>query len=174
MPIPFAALSDRAHTRTRDVGHGRLEVRTLHVQAGREEWRGWPGLEQVCRIVHQTRRQGRWAVEVHYKVTSLAPEQVGAAELLQVSRSHWAIENRLHYVRDVTLGEDASRIRSGSAPQAMAALRNTVLSVLRLTGAKNCAAGLRAFSWQPERAAEVLGLRRVQPEARDTTFARAA
>jgi predicted transposase YbfD/YdcC len=144
------------------------------VQSGLAGWSDWPGLAQVCRIVHQSRRRGRWAVEVHYKVTSLSSEQADAEDLLQFSRGHWAIENRLHYVRDVTLGEDASRIRSGSAPQAMAALRNTVLSVLRLTGATNCAAGLRAFGWQPERAAAVLGLRRVQPVAVETAAARAA
>lgn len=149
-------------------------MRTLHVHPGLDGWSDWPGLQQVCRIVHQTRRHGRWEVEVHYKVTSLPFEQADAEDLLQFSRGHWAIENRLHYVRDVTLGEDASRIRSGSAPQAMAALRNTVLSVLRLTGAKNCAAGLRAFGWQPERAAEVLGLRRVQPVAVEVAAARAA
>jgi hypothetical protein len=113
-------------------------------------------------------------VEIHYKVTSLAPEQAGAEDLLRVGRGHWAIENRLHYVRDVTLGEDASRIRSGSAPQAMAALRNTVLSVLRLAGATNCAAGLRAFGWQPERAAAALGLRLAQPVALAASRARAA
>lgn len=64
----------------------------------------------------------------------------------------------MHYVRDVTLGEDASRIRKGSAPQAMAAVRNLVLNVLRQAGMRNIAAGVRHFSWQVNRAAAVLGL----------------
>lgn len=167
-------MSDLTHTRTREEGHGRVELRTLHGHPGLDGWSEWPGLGQVCRLIHQTRRHGRWEVEVHYKVTSLAPEQVAPEGLLRFSRGHWARENRLHYVRDVTLGEDASRIRSGAAPHAMAALRNTVLSVLRLAGARNGAAGLRAFSWQPDRAAEVLGLRRTQPVALPAACARAA
>lgn len=144
------------------VGHGRREVRTLQVQGGQPGWSAWPGLVQVCRIVSQRQQHGRWTVAVRYKVTSLSPEQADATTLLHLSRGHWAIENRLHYVRDVTLGEDASRIRSGAAPQAMAAVRNTVLSVLRLQGVSNCAAGLRAFGWRPERAAGALGLRHGQ------------
>ena len=58
----------------------------------------WPGLAQVCRLVHQTQRQARWHTEVHYKITSLPPERAGPADLLRLSRVHWAIENQLHYV----------------------------------------------------------------------------
>jgi hypothetical protein len=112
----------------------------------------------VCRLVNQTRRGGKWQVELHYKITSLRPNEADPAELLQLSRGHWAIENQLHYVRDVTFGEDLSRIRSGVAPQAMAALRNVVITVLKLAGATNRAAGVRHFSWHLERAAAVLGL----------------
>jgi hypothetical protein len=97
-------------------------------------------------------------VELHYKITSLPPDQASATDLLQLSRGHWAIENQLHYVRDVTLGEDVSRVRTGAAPQAMAAIRNLVLAVLRLTAATNLAAGLRHFSWYPDQALTRLGL----------------
>jgi hypothetical protein len=131
----------------------------LHAQAGLDGWSDWPGVGQVCRLLHQTKRNGRWKVELHYKVTSLRPAQADAAQLLQLSRGHWAIENQLHHVRDVTLGEDASRIRSGAAPQAMAALRNLVLTIVRLAGARSCAAGLRHFSWHADQAAAALGLR---------------
>jgi hypothetical protein len=95
---------------------------------------------------------------VHYKITSLPPERAGPAELLRLSRAHWAIENQLHYVRDVTLGEDASRIRRGAAPQAMAAIRNLVVAVLHHHGMSNRAAGLRHFAWHPDQAAQALGL----------------
>jgi hypothetical protein len=118
----------------------------------------WPGLGQVCRLVHQGRRNGRWRTEVHYKITSLPPERAGPAELLHLSRGHWAIENELHYVRDVTRGEDASRIRSGAAPQAMAAMRNLIVTVLQRDGMTNRAAGLRHFAWHPDHAAQALGL----------------
>jgi hypothetical protein len=100
-------------------------------------------------------------VELHYKITSLSADQANPTDLLQLSRSHWSIENQLHYVRDVTLGEDASRIRTGAAPQAMAAIRNLVLTVLRLAGATNLASGLRHFGWDPEQATVRLGLRSV-------------
>jgi hypothetical protein len=77
---------------------------------------------------------------------------------LALSRGHWAVENQLHYVRDVTLGEDASHIRSGAAPQAMAAVRNLVVAVLHCAGIQNRASGLRHYGWQPDRAARALGL----------------
>jgi hypothetical protein len=88
----------------------------------------------VCRLVHQTKRRGQWQIEVHFRVTSLPPERTSPARLLDLSRGHWAVENQLHYVRDVTLGEDTSQIRSGAAPQAMAALRNLVVAVLHRAG----------------------------------------
>jgi hypothetical protein len=148
-----------AGARTVDGGHGRSAVRTLHAQTGQQlSWRGGPGLQQVCRLVHQTRRRGRWPIEIHYKITSLPAELVGPAELLRLSRTHWAIENELHYVRDVTLGEAASRIRSGAAPQAMAALRNLIVAVLQRDGRHNRAAGLRHCAWHPDQAAQALGV----------------
>jgi hypothetical protein len=68
--------------------------------------------------------------------------------MLKLVRGHWAIENKLFRVRDVTLGEDASQVRKGSAPEVMAALRNTVLALLRKSGATNIAAALRENAWQ--------------------------
>jgi predicted transposase YbfD/YdcC len=142
-----------------DAGHGRIDIRTLHARAGPDSAQGvWPGLAQVCRLVHQSQRQGRWHTEVHSKITSLPPERAGPADLLRLSRRHWAIENELHYVRDVTLGEDASHVRSGVAPQAMAALRNLIVAVLQRHGMSNRAAGLRHFAWHPDQAAQALGL----------------
>jgi hypothetical protein len=108
--------------------------------------------------VHQSHRKGRWRTEVHDKITSLPPERAGPADLLRFSRVHWAIENELHYVRDVTLDEDASRIRSGAAPQAMAALRNLIVAVLQPDWLHNRAAGLRHFAWHPDQAAQALGV----------------
>ena len=93
-----------------------------------------------------------------YAITSLSPAQAGPQELLCLWRSHWEIENRLHYVRDVTMKEDASQVRSGSAPQVMAALRNTTLGLLRQTGATNIAAALRHYSYKPLEALALLGI----------------
>lgn len=76
-------------------------------------------------------------------VTSLTAAQASPADLLAYVRAHWTIENRVHWVRDVTLGEDASRVRTGNAPRVMATLRNLVISLLRLHGATNIAGALR-------------------------------
>jgi hypothetical protein len=87
-----------------------MDIRKLHTRTGLEDaWVIWPGLGQICRLVRQSRRKTRWHTEVHFKITSLTPERAGPADLLRFSRRHWAIENQLHYVRDVALGEDASR-----------------------------------------------------------------
>ena len=86
---------------------------------------------------------GESTVEAQYLITSVPPDRAGAATLLGWARGHWGIENRLHYVRDVTLGEDANRSRSGSAAQVLAALRNLAISKLRLESVTNVAAALR-------------------------------
>lgn len=82
-------------------------------------------------------------VEVQYLITSVPRRQAGAATLLEWTRGHWGIENRLHYVRDVTMGEDANRTRVGSGPQVLAAFRNMAVTKLRLDGSANIAASLR-------------------------------
>lgn len=91
-------------------------------------------------------RKGKTGGEVRYAITSLG-EKVGPGQLLRHVRGHWGIENRLHYVRDVTLGEDASQVRKGSVPEVMAALRNVVIGILREAGWQNIAAGLRDTGW---------------------------
>ena len=130
--------------------HGdRVETRRLRASTALRGYLDWPGAEQVCRIERRVEQLGELAVEVAYAITSLGP-QTPPAELLVIWRGHWAIENRLHYVRDVTLGEDASRVRTGAAPQVMAALRNTTIALLRRAGHANIAAGLRAIGWRTQ------------------------
>ena len=103
----------------------------------------WPGLAQVGRIASEVARDGKIAREVRYFITSVPRSRAGADQLLRWARGHWSVENRSHYVRDVTFGEDASRIRKGSGPQVMAALRNAAIGFLRTTGATNIAESLR-------------------------------
>lgn len=103
---------------------------------------------QVCRLERVFRSKGEEVREVAYAITSVGAELVDAAVLLSWWRGHWGIENRLHWVRDVSMGEDQSRVRSGSAPQAMAALRNAALSVLRLAGVSNVAEALRENAYR--------------------------
>jgi hypothetical protein len=103
----------------------------------------WPGVAQVGQLERTVTAGGESTVEVQYLITSVPRDRAGAATLLGWARGHWGIENRLHYVRDVTLGEDANRTRRGSGPQLLAALRNLAVSKLRLDGVTNIAAGLR-------------------------------
>jgi len=98
---------------------------------------------QVCRLERVVKRDGKETREVAYALTSAGPEWADASVLLDWWRGHWGIENRVHWVRDVTLGEDGSRIRTGAAPEVRAGLRNAAISLLRLSGAINIAAAVR-------------------------------
>jgi len=94
----------------------------------------WPDLAQVGRVEAEVVRDGKTTKEVRYFITSVPRGLADAAQLLEWVRGHWSIENRTHYVRDVTMGEDASRIRKGSGPQVLAAVRNAALGLLRQWG----------------------------------------
>ena len=96
----------------------------------------WPSLAQVCRITRQRIIRGKESTEIVYAITSLAAENAGLDHLLALSREHWGIENRLHYARDITCREDQARTNAGHAPQVLAALRNTALTVIRRLGFK--------------------------------------
>ena len=96
----------------------------------------WPGLAQVCRITRCRRIRGVESTETAYAITSLTAAEAGADKLLALSRNHWGIENRLHYVRDVSCGEDQCRTRARAAPQVLAAFRNTALTIARRLGRK--------------------------------------
>ena len=132
--IPPSAAFDSAEQL--DKGHGRIEWRKLEASAGLTDYLDWPGLAQVCRITRSRLVRGKESREVVYTITSLPPETAGAAFLLELSRAHWGIENRLHLVRDVSFAEDACRVRSGAAPQTLAAFRNTVLTLMRRRSGK--------------------------------------
>jgi hypothetical protein len=97
-------------------------------------------------------------VEVVYGITSLSDERAQARHLLDLTRSHWGIENRLHYVRDVTLGEDGCRVRRGTAPQVLAAVRNAVIHLLTGVDAPSRAAAIRRLNNHPEEALALLDL----------------
>jgi hypothetical protein len=90
----------------------------------------WPGAAQVCRIERTRTLGGKTSREVAYAVTSLPRGRAEPADLLALNRRHWAIENRLHWRRDTSFAEDASRICAGNAPHALAALRNTSLRLI--------------------------------------------
>ncbi len=99
-----------------------------------------------------------WSCRQRFALTSLPPEQASPQRLLELNRGHWSIENRSHYVRDVTFDEDRSRIRVGHGPAVMAASRNFAIALARLHGFTNIASALRAFAHQPRRALAAVGV----------------
>ena len=129
---------DLKRAETGEKGHGRIETRAIQVRTAlpsRIE-QNWPEISAICRIERIRELKTHCSREVIYAITSLSPDKLGAAGLLQLSRDHWAIENSLFHVRDVTFREDACRVRSGSAPQALADLRNAALTFIRRSGLK--------------------------------------
>ena len=122
----------------------------LNAHAGEAGQHGapWPHLAQVCRVERRRARARTGEVEgtVGYAVTSLPPGRADAGRLLALLSGHWGIENKLHWVRDVTFAEDRSQVRTGAAPQVMAACRNLAIALLRRAGQTNIAAATRTYA----------------------------
>lgn len=143
---------------TTDKGHGRLEIRSIRVSWELKGYSDWPGLEQVFEIRRQWKYKGQWREAVLYGITSLPATIALPERLLKIKRGHWTIENPLHYVKDVTMGEDRSTIHKDNGPKIMAALRNTAVSFLRHAGFSTIAERLRYNSGHPQAALQVLSL----------------
>ena len=139
-------------------GHGRVEVRRLWASSELAGYSDWPGLSQGLRLEREVTRKGKTEREVAYAITSVPATRTSPKLLLSLWRGHWGIEDRVHWVRDVTFDEDRSQVRSGSAPQVMAAIRNLAISLLRLAGKPNIAAALRRCAAHPEEAFALLGV----------------
>lgn len=139
--------------------HGdRREIRKLRTSIALNEYLEWPYVGQVCCVERGVTRKGTARQETSYAITSLSPPKADAKKLSKVWRGHWGIEDRLHYVRDVSMKEDASQVRTGPAPEVMAALRNVVVGLVRQAGATNIAAALRHYSWNVNEALAIFGL----------------
>ena len=130
----------------RDAAHRRAHQAAV---AARRELAG-PD-RHLPRIERRREHKDRCSREVVYAITSLPADKLDPAALLRLSRDHWQIENCLFHVRDVTFKEDASRVRTGSAPQVMAELRNATLTVIRKRGLKPRAAR-QAYAARPKAA----------------------
>ncbi|WP_411969475.1 ISAs1 family transposase [Geodermatophilus sp. YIM 151500] len=139
--------------RPRTVGLGRTDSRSIKVidLDGTPEARLFPHGARAIKVVRRRRRAGQAkpSVKIVYAITSLSHRDADPRLLAGWIRSHWTIENCLHWVRDVTEGEDNYRVRTGHGPQVMAALRNTAINIIRLRGETNIAAAHRTFSYRP-------------------------
>ena len=152
---------DRQETaRTVDIGHGRIEQRNITTSEALVGYSTWPGLAQVFELGRYVimQKTGQERVEVVYGVTSLSAERATPGRVLDLVRGHWSIENKSHWVRDVTFDEDRSQVRCGSIPQVMAALRNTTIGLLRWAGHTNIAAACRRLAAQPAQALALIGI----------------
>jgi predicted transposase YbfD/YdcC len=146
--LPWRDIPVTSDTRSR--GHGRRERRTLKVAAVAAGL-AFPHAAQAIQIVRRRKVKGKWSTETCYAVTSLTVTQASAAGLATIIRGHWAIEDRLHWIRDMDFDEDRSQIRTASGPRVMAALRNLAITILRLAGHTSIAAALRYHSRRPSR-----------------------
>lgn len=163
------ALLDRIKSQnwsTREAGYSEWEKahgRTTHWSATTQSAQDWIDFPHAAQTVMLTREKtnhktGERTCERVYLITSLSPEEAEAAELAAYIRGHWGIENKLHWVRDESLGEDKSQIRTGNAPHVMASLRNLVLALHRLAGNRAIAKAMRAAGRDPQIARNLTGL----------------
>lgn len=145
---------------TIEKGHGRIEKRAIQSTTAIVGETEFPYVAQAIRVYrHFTEiKTGKISEETSYYITSISPEKAGDKRLLKLIRSHWSIENSLHYVRDVTFGEDRSQIKTGSAPRVFATMRNLAIAILRLNGVKNIAKGLRNLVRKSGQAVELIGV----------------
>lgn len=145
---------------TWDKAHGRLEHRQITCSPDLNDWfcKDWQGIEQVFRLERTVRllKTGKLRHEVIYGLTSLPMQQALPGRLLQLIRNHWAIENRLHWRRDATLGEDACQTRTGPVPSLLAQLNSTVLGLMDRAGVRNVARQMRYFNAHVEQALALL------------------
>jgi predicted transposase YbfD/YdcC len=148
--LPWARIPATSAVTT---GHGRRACRTIKAVLA-PAWIGFDGAAQVAQLRRTVTTKGKKTVEVVYLITS--DRDASPATLAGWVRGHWEIENRLHWVRDVTYQEDKSLVRTGNAPRVMASLRSLAISILRLDGHMNIAAANRHHARDPQRTLKLL------------------
>jgi predicted transposase YbfD/YdcC len=139
-------------------GHGRLEMREIWTSTQMNAWFGkeWAGIAQIFKIRRRVKEGEKEREEIVYGFTNLPRRKANAERLLHLNQQHWRVENRLHYRRDVTLGEDACQVRLAGAPQVLAALNGGILALMDWLGVNNVAKQMRHFCAQPQEALQLL------------------
>lgn len=145
---------------TIDKAHGRLETRTISASALLNDYLHFPYCGQVFKISRERifLKTGETETETIFGITSLPPKRATPERLLQLNRSHWGIENRSHYIRDMTFDEDRQQVRSKTGTQMLACLKNFAISIIRLVGGKNIASMTRAFAASSAAVLAILGI----------------
>jgi predicted transposase YbfD/YdcC len=136
-----------------------MEIRKIWTSTDLNDYVDFPFCGQVACIERHTEeiKTGEKRSETVYLITSLSPRKASPKQLLELNRGHWSIENKSHYVRDVTFDEDRSQIRTNTGPRMMATLRNLAISLLRLAGHANIAAAIRDMAAKPYRSLQMIG-----------------
>jgi predicted transposase YbfD/YdcC len=142
--------TDFQSAQTINCGHGRIETRFIQASEMLNDYLDWPGVAQVYRLQRKFvwMRRGKaykTSCEVEFGITSLSRAKASPARLLAIRRQHWLIETGLHYRRDVTFHEDATRMTVGAAGRILAIVHNLVLGLLKKAGFTNAAQGRRWF-----------------------------
>ena len=140
----------------RAKGHGRTEYRRLRASPRLAGYLDWPGVQQVCVLERERRVNGAEQRETVFAITSLGRHRGTAARLLELARGHWRIENELHWVKDVVLGEDGCRVRTNGGPQVLSGLRNAALRLLHRNGLGRIASALRHLAAFPLKAVQLV------------------
>lgn len=141
-------------------GHGRTEHITLESTTALTLYLAFPDVAQVVRRTRRVTKHstGKTTVSTEYLITSLDRDRVTLNQIETCRRHHWTIENVVHYPRDESFGEDRSQVHAGNAPQALAALRNAVASLLRIEGWTSLPNGFRYYSTHPQLSLQLLGV----------------
>jgi len=157
---PGGPEDDRLRCTTHNHAHGRYETRTLTTSEQLRDYLAWPGVGQVAQRVCSRQRTPRAAAksETTYAITSLRRSQADAEQLEHLWRGHWSIENRNHYVRDETLGEDRCQVFAGHAAMALAVLRSAILCLIRSQNWRCVPQALRHYAAHPDSAWSALGI----------------
>ena len=139
-------------------GHGRLEVREIWTSTQMNDFyaKDWTGIAQIFMIRRTIKEKGEERVQIVYGITNLPRKKADAQRLLELNQKHWSVENRLHYRRDVTLGEDASQIRMKGAPETLAVINSGILALMDYLGVKNVPSMMRHFDAQYREALQLL------------------
>ncbi|MDR2252956.1 MAG: ISAs1 family transposase [Bifidobacteriaceae bacterium] len=149
---------NRADSHTTAIkGHGRVSTWTAKTQTP-SRWVRFPGVAQVAQVVRRRKTARGESIETCHMVTSVGPGRAGPAQIAASAQGHWSIENRIHWVRDVTYDEDRSQLRRGNAPRVMAAIRNTAIALIRATGATSIAQSQRHLAHRYDTITQLIGL----------------
>jgi predicted transposase YbfD/YdcC len=149
-----------AQAETWDKAHGRFEHRRIICSPDLNDWFAsrWAGVAQVFRLERNTTflKSGARRQQIIYGISNLSVANAPALRMLQLNRDHWGIENRLHWRRDVTLGEDGCQTRTGAAPGILARLNSAILSLMDRLGIQNVARQARFFDACVDQAVQAL------------------